>query len=133
MGAPRVRRKKRPVRLSVTGIEDLPITRLQGNIQWSCRVWMKMLGQADESMLSEIEWPKKSGLYYFVCVTSGLLFDKGDGHCLQSSSVRMMLETVEPASMNQAQLLAWVKRRQSSGVEFGRYGSYGSEDNDGEE
>lgn len=133
MGATRIKRRKMPAPApSVAGVEGLPINRLQERIRWSCCVWLEMLKEKSESMLSEIEWPKNSGRVYFVCVTSGLLFDKGDGHCLQSNSVRLIPETVAPATMSQAQLIAWVKRRQASGVEFGRYGSYGSED-DGEE
>lgn len=103
------------------GIEGLPFNTLQGDIRWSGKVWLDMLKEADGCMLSMMKWPIKTGVEMYVCVTTGLLFDVEDGSCLQSSRVRLMLETIEPAKMSRKELAQWVKDRQSSEVKFGRY------------
>ena len=92
---------------------------------------MDQLGYAEASMLSMTKWPVKSGPGRYACVTTGLLFDTENGRCLQSSTLRLLLDTIVPAKMSKSELLRWVKERQSSDVKFGRYTL--KEDGDDEE
>lgn len=59
----------------------LPFTLLQADIRWVGQVRLHQLRQDDECLLSEVEWPKRSGVFWYVCVSSGLLFDKHTGAC----------------------------------------------------
>ena len=78
-------------------VNGLPFTLLQGDIRWVGQVRLHQLRQDDECLLSEVEWPKCSGVVWYVCVSSGLLFDKQTGACRQSTNVVLLLETVAPA------------------------------------
>jgi len=93
------------------GIEGLHITRMQENISFRGEIFMAQLNEQDESMLTVIEWPPKSGEEFYACVSSALLFDKQTGRCLQSSRVYLKLDTVEPAKMSVRQFHSWMKGR----------------------
>ena len=78
-------------------VTGLPFTLLQSDIRWLSKVRLHQLRQDDECLLSEVEWPKRSGVFWYVCVSSGLLFDKQTGECRQSTNVVLLLDTVTPA------------------------------------
>ena len=78
-------------------VTGLPFTLLQSDIRWISEVRLHQLRQDDECLLSEVEWPKRSGVFWYVCVSSGLLFDKQTGACRQSTNVVLLLDTVAPA------------------------------------
>ena len=78
-------------------VTGLPFTLLQSDIRWLGEVRLHQLRQDDECLLSEVEWPKRSGVFWYVCVISGLLFDKQTGECRQSTNVVLLLDTVTPA------------------------------------
>jgi len=75
-------------------VNGLPLTVLKNRIKWFGKVRLHLLDEDDEALLSEVEWPKKSGILWYVCVFSGLLFDKQTGKCRQSTNVTLMLETL---------------------------------------
>ena len=93
-------------------VNGLPFTLLQSDIRWTGQVRLHQLRQDDECLLSEVEWPKRSGICWYVCVSSGLLFDKQTGACRQSTNVVLLLDTVAPAGKLPAGFYAkWRKER----------------------
>lgn len=79
-------------------IENLNMDRIKSSIQWHGQVRLLINGERDDCLVGEYEWPKKSGKVYFACATSGLLFDKQSGRCLQSPNVVLLLDTMMPAA-----------------------------------
>lgn len=79
-------------------VEDLDMKAVKRSIKWRGLVHLDQLREDDESLLGEARWPKANGEIYYACATSGLLFDKGTGHCLQSSNCTLLLGTIKPAS-----------------------------------
>lgn len=79
-------------------VENLNMEKIKKTIKWSAKVRLHQLNEDDDSLIGETEWPKGSGDVYYVCATSGLLFKKQSGECLQSPHVQLKLETMEPSS-----------------------------------
>jgi len=95
-------------------VDGLNMTKVQGSIQWKGDVHLSQLNEDSESLLSEIEWPKKSGNHFFVCASTGLLFDKQSGACRQSSMVTLNIDTLEPMKCTAAGYRKWLSSRISS-------------------
>lgn len=55
-------------------------------------------GEQEESLLGEAVWPKKTGKIYYACATTGLLFDKQTGVCVQTQRVGLLLDTLADAT-----------------------------------
>lgn len=79
-------------------VEGLKFAKIEKSIRWRGKVRLHMLGEDDESLIGEHEWPPKSDKVYFACATTGLLFDQATGRCLQSQNVELLLDTLVPAS-----------------------------------
>ena len=79
-----------------SGINGLNYKKLQSSVGWSGQVHLSQTAEDAECLLSETQWPKKYGPMYYACVSTGLLFDKQSGRCLQSSKVLLLMETVKP-------------------------------------
>jgi hypothetical protein len=94
---------------------ELNMSQLQSSIQWSGMVRLHQLRSDDESKLSEAEWPKKSGRIFYACASTGLLFDKQSGRCLQSSNVELLLDTVAETKCTAGQFEKWRKARTTTG------------------
>lgn len=94
-------------------VDGLNMTKIQGSIQWKGVVRLSQLNEDSESLLSEIEWPKKSGNHFFVCASTGLLFDKQSGACWQSSTVTLKIDTLEPMKCTAAGYRKWLSARVS--------------------
>lgn len=77
-------------------VNGLKMEPLQKSVQWTAMVRLHQLNEDSESLLAETAWPPKTGPLYFACVSTGLLFDKQSGRCLQSSRVTLLLDTVQP-------------------------------------
>ena len=90
----------------------LNMVKLQSSIRWKGMVRLHQLKEDDESMLSETEYPKGSGKVYYACASTGLLFDKKTGRCLQSSQVELLLGSVVDSPMKSAAFARWVGNRQ---------------------
>ena len=76
----------------VTGLKIEPLRR---SIRWIAQVCLHQLNENSESLLSEVQWPPKSGPMYYACASTGLLFDKQSGVCLQSTKITLLLCTVK--------------------------------------
>ena len=79
-------------------VENLNFEAIKKTIHWRGNVRLHQTGEDDESLIGLAEWPKKSGVLYYACATTGLLFDKQTGRCLQSQTVLLLLDTMAPAS-----------------------------------
>ena len=77
-------------------VNGLKMEPLQKSVQWMATVRLHQLNEDSESLLAETQWPPKTGPVYFACASTGLLFDKQSGRCLQSSQVSLLLDTVKP-------------------------------------
>lgn len=103
--------EKQETRKKPVEVDGLNMVNIQSHIQWKGIVYLEMLKEDDETMLSEVEWPKKSGRLFYGCASTGLLFDKQTGRCLQSSRVNLKLETVKPTKCTPSQFSKWVSGR----------------------
>ena len=77
-------------------VNGLKMDTLQKSVQWMATVRLHQLNEDSESLLAETQWPPKTGPVCFACASTGLLFDKQSGRCLQSSQVSLLLDTVKP-------------------------------------
>lgn len=94
MGGPRKDFKKRKsVDDEVIGLK---METLQNNIRWTGNLRLHQLKEDAQSLLSETPWPKRTGPLHFVCVSTGLLFDKQSGRCVQSSRITLLMDSVKP-------------------------------------
>lgn len=80
----------------VDEVIGLKMETLQNNIRWTGMLRLHHLKEDAQSLLSETQWPKKTGPVYFVCVSTGLLFDKQSGICRQSSRITLLMDSVKP-------------------------------------
>lgn len=93
-------------------VTGLKIETLQKSVQWLATVRLHQLNEDSESLLAETQWPLKVGPMYFACASTGLLFDKQSGRCLQSSRVTLLLDTVKPiAGSTRGLYKSWRDRR----------------------
>ena len=95
----------------VVGLKMEP---LQNDIRWTGTMRLHLLNEDSECLLSETQWPKRSGPVYFVCVSTGLLFDKQSGICKQSSRVTLKIDSVKPITggvQHYAYFKKWRDRR----------------------
>lgn len=99
----------------MAGEIELNMVKLQSSIQWAGVVRLHQTHEDDETKLAECEWPAKSGRIFYACASTGLLFDKQSGRCMQSSSVELLLDTVVPEKCTAGQFEKWKKVRQTTG------------------
>lgn len=98
-----------------TEVNGIVMSRIQSSIQWAGQVRLHQANEDLESLLSEYEWPKKSGNVYYACASTGLLFDKQTGACRQSSTVQLLLDTVQPRKCSLAGYKVWIGARLNYG------------------
>lgn len=79
-------------------VTGLLMDRIAASIQWRGMVFLMHTGEREESLLGEAQWPKKTGKTYYACATTGLLFDKQTGACVQTQRVGLLLNTLASAS-----------------------------------
>ena len=79
-------------------VKEPKIEALKRGIRWRGLVRLHQLGEDDESLLAEIEYPPGSGRQVYICATSALMFNKETGRCAQSSAVELLLDSLSPAS-----------------------------------
>lgn len=103
---------------SSSEVEGLLMHKLQSTIRWRGNVRLHMLGEDTESLLSECDWPKKSGNMFYACASTGLLFDKQSGRCLQSSSVSLLLDSVSPVDNAPGLYEQWIAPKRMT--DYGR-------------
>ena len=96
-------------------VDALNMEAVKKTIRWRGMVRLHQLNEDDESLLGVAEWPKKSGIEYFACATSGLLFDKETGVCLQSRTVVLLMDTIMPATPKDFQPYISARRRRDYG------------------
>lgn len=89
----------------------LSMARLQSRIKWRGIVRMHQLSEDDEAFLSELEHPKGSGAMFYACASTGLLFHKDTGACVQSSKLDLLLESIVETKCSPAQFEKWRKER----------------------
>lgn len=92
-------------------VRGLNVQRLQSGIKWRGMVHLAQLNEDSESMILEAEWPVKSGRMYYACASTGLLFDKQSGRCLQSSRVTLRIDTVAPHKCAAEDFDKWHRER----------------------
>lgn len=92
------------------------MVRLQSSIKWQGLVRLHQLNEDDQSYLSEIEHPKGSGTMVYACASTGLMFDKQSGRCLQSSNLDLLLESVTETKCTAKQFEKWKKARSVTGT-----------------
>lgn len=93
-------------------VNGLKMEPLQKSVRWTAMVRLHQLNEDSESLLAETAWPPKTGPLYFACVSTGLLFDKQSGRCLQSSRVTLLLDTVQPiVGSTRGLFKSWLDRR----------------------
>ena len=92
-------------------IDGINMVALQSSIHWRGDLRLLQLNENSESMLAEIEWPKKSGKLYWACASTGLLFDKQSGRCLQSSQVLLLPDTLAPIKCTRRDYDKWRNAR----------------------
>lgn len=78
-------------------VTGLNMAKIVASIKWRGQVALHQTGEQSESLLGEIVWPKKSGNTYYACATTGLLFDKTTGVCLQTQRVALLVATLTEA------------------------------------
>ena len=93
----------------------LKMVRLQSSIKWHGLVRLHQLKEDDETYLSEIDHPSIGGTMVYVCASTGLMFDKQSGRCLQSSHMDLLLESVAETKCSAKQFVKWVNDRSASG------------------
>lgn len=98
------------------GEVSLNMDKLEGSIQWIGKVRLHQLNEESDSMLSDVEWPAKSGRVFYGCASTGLLFDKQSGRCMQSSNVTLQLETVQGVDCSRATFSKWKATRIAGGA-----------------
>lgn len=96
-------------------VENLNFDKIRASIAWRGLVHLAQTGEDDESLLGLVEWPKKHGQEYLVCSTSGLLFDKQTGRCVQSPRVWLRLESLIPASPREHVKFATSRKKRDYG------------------
>lgn len=105
MGRPKLNRRKEEKPFYMPDIADA--------VQWSGMVHLNITNEDDESLLGMIEFPKNSGREVYACATSGLMFDKQTGRCIQSSNLHLKLDSVRPhPPMTRVKVKAWADNRQ---------------------
>ena len=77
-------------------VKGLKMEPLQASVRWVANLRLHQTGEDCESLMSETKWPPKIGPEYFACASTGLLFNKQSGRCLQSSSVSLLIDTMKP-------------------------------------
>ncbi|MFA7290919.1 MAG: hypothetical protein WC023_01600 [Rhodocyclaceae bacterium] len=92
-------------------VDGINMVALQSSIHWRGDLRLLQLNESSESMIAEAEWPKKSGKLYWACASTGLLFDKQSGRCLQSSQVLLLPETLAPIKCTRASFDKWRNAR----------------------
>lgn len=79
-------------------VNGLLMDRIVASIKWRGSIFLMHTGEKEESLLGEVVWPKKTGKTYYACATTGLLFDKVTGECVQTQRVGLLLDTLGAAS-----------------------------------
>jgi hypothetical protein len=95
---------------------SMNMIKAQSSIQWAGKVRLHQLREDDESKLAEHEHPPGSGKMYYACVSTGLLFDKQSGRCIQSSNLELLLDTVAPDKCTFGQFEKWRRARTKGGL-----------------
>lgn len=83
-------------------------------IQWFCQMDLHLLGEKAETWLAEIEWPLCSGKKHYVCVSTGLIFNKETGREVRYSTVSLDLKTLEKKSCSEAAFRKLLKKSQDA-------------------
>lgn len=95
-------------------VNGLRFQAIRSSIRWRAKVRLNVTGETDDSYLSEIEWPTKSGKRYYVDAATGLLFDKQTGLCKQASTVELDIGSLTRIEgFGRKQFAAWVKSRRN--------------------
>lgn len=112
------KRERMAIESGIYEVDGLNFSEIARGVCWTGSVFLAMLGEHSESLLAEIEFPKGSGIEWFVCASTGLLFDKQSGACRQSTHVRLDLTSLKPDKMTSAEVRAWIKKRQDQSYEW---------------
>lgn len=117
MGIPHHHSTGKAKRVITTGaVDGLNMTKLETSIQWIGKVRLHLLNEDSDSMLSDTEWPIQSGRMFYGCASTGLLFDKQSGRCLQSSNVSLLLDTLQEVECTKAKFMKWREARIAGGA-----------------
>ena len=103
-------------RTRLVEVNDIPVLQLQKRITHRGTVNLHQLHETDECLMTDHEWPKKSGVIWYCCVATGLLFDKQTGQCRQSTLVNLDLSTVEPFYPGPEFFKKWRSERQEKEI-----------------
>ena len=106
--------KKKATENGLGEVDGLNFAEIKRGVRWSGEVILELVRERSESLLAEYEYPVKSGVLWYCCATTGLLFDKQSGACRQSSNVRLDLATLREDKRTESQVNAWIAARQQA-------------------
>lgn len=98
--------KARPVE-----VNGLPFGKLQEAIKYRGNVMLHITGELDDCLLTDYEWPENSGVVWYCCVASGLLFDRQTGRCKQAETVSLAMESLVPFVADRTFYRKWTEER----------------------
>ncbi len=78
-------------------VTGLNMAKIVNSIKWRGSVLLLATGEESDSLLGEVVWPKKSGREFYACATTGLLFDKQSGVCVQTGRIVLQIKTLTEA------------------------------------
>lgn len=110
-GVSACKRKAKPRKPSKTEVDGLNMIGIQGEIRWTGFVHLDQTNEDLECLLSETVWPRKTGACYFVCASTGLLFDKQTGACRQSRKINLRMDTVVESRKTRAEFRKWMSEK----------------------
>ncbi len=96
-------------------VTGLRMEKIVASIRWRGMVELHHTGEKEESLLGEVQWPKKKGPVYYACATTGLLFDKQSGKCVQTQRVDLLIDTLAPAKPGDMRAFTAAKKTEGYG------------------
>lgn len=115
MGRQRMtKHQKQAAHKGLGDVDGLCFSDIRAGVRWAGDVILELARDRAESLLSEYEYPSNSGVFWYCCASTGLLFDKKSGACRQSSRVRLDVASVREQPRTPAQVSAWIAARQQA-------------------
>lgn len=110
-------------------VTGLRMEKIVASIRWRGKVALHHTGEQEESLIGEARWPKITGPVFYACATTGLLFDKESGKCVQSDRVDLLIDTLAPAKPGD--MRAFLAAKKTEGYGYNRMPQpYGDGDDD---
>ena len=95
-----------------TEVSGVKMDRIQASFQWAGDIRLHLLNEDKECLIGLYVWPPVSGKEYYASASTGLLFDKQTGRCVQSTQVSLLIDTLRPPKgKGTAYFNKWLKAR----------------------